>query len=293
MTAYDDALATGSTRLCRCYRVTRADGRVYAFTDHDDDLTFDGLSWIAGAALEASEAASTLGLAPDELDASGALSADTITEADLSAGLWDGARVEILDVDWTAPAIRKLLGVFSMGEMERQGIAFKVELRSAAAGLERKVGRIHSNTCDCRRVGDARCGVNLSAKGLRRACTVTAADATEIWVSGAGGQPAGTFDRGVLTWTGGDNAGFQADVRVARYDGTLLRLSLWHMPSAAVATGDTLTLDAGCDRTLGTCRARFGNVVNFRGFPHMPGASALTDYGQAGAPGQDGGSRLG
>lgn len=292
MTAYDDALATGSTRLCRCYRVTRADGRVYAFTDHDDDLSFDGLTWKAGAALAASEAAATLGLAPDELDASGALSADTITEADLSAGLWDGAQVEILDVDWSAPGTRKLLGRFVMGELERQGIAFKAELRSASAGLERPAGRIHSHTCDCRRVGDARCGVDLAAKGLRRTCTVVAADATEIWVTGASGFPAGTFDRGVATWTAGGNAGFQADVRVARYDGTTLRLSLWHLPSAPVASGDKLSLDAGCDRTISTCRARFANVVNFRGFPHMPGDSALTEYGKQGAPGQDGGSRL-
>ena len=34
----------------------------------------------------------------------------------------------------------------------------------------------------------------------------------------------------------------------------------------------------GCDRQFATCRDRFGNAVNFRGFPHMPGEEAVLRY---------------
>ncbi len=44
-----------------------------------------------------------------------------------------------------------------------------------------------------------------------------------------------------------------------------------------------------CDKQLSTCRDRFANIENFRGFPHMPGP----DFVLAGpaARGNDGGSR--
>ena len=107
--AYSAALESGSTRLCRCFLMTRADGMVLGFTDHDEDVTFEGVTFRASGALTSSEAASQLGLSPDEMDASGALSDEFITEADLSAGVYDGARVEVFDVDWTSPAIRRRL----------------------------------------------------------------------------------------------------------------------------------------------------------------------------------------
>jgi len=39
----------------------------------------------------------------------------------------------------------------------------------------------------------------------------------------------------------------------------------------------------GCDRALATCRDRFANVVNFRGFPHIPGNDFVLRYPQAGS----------
>ena len=37
----------------------------------------------------------------------------------------------------------------------------------------------------------------------------------------------------------------------------------------------------GCDRQLGTCRDRFANVANFRGFPHIPGNDFVLRYPRA------------
>jgi uncharacterized phage protein (TIGR02218 family) len=39
-----------------------------------------------------------------------------------------------------------------------------------------------------------------------------------------------------------------------------------------VEAGDALVVSAGCDRTFETCKAKFGNATNFRGFPHIPGS---------------------
>ena len=44
---------------------------------------------------------------------------------------------------------------------------------------------------------------------------------------------------------------------------------------ADVAPGDMLRIEAGCDKRAATCRLKFGNFVNFRGFPHIPGEDWL------------------
>ncbi len=60
-----------------------------------------------------------------------------------------------------------------------------------------------------------------------------------------------------------------------------------------MAAGDGGTAVAGCRKTLATCKSKFGNVVNFRGFPHIPGVDVVTRYGVEGALGQTGGSIFG
>lgn len=290
MSAYTDALETGSTTLCRCFRVTRADGTVMGFTDHDTDVAFDGSTYSAEAALSASEAASTLGFAPDEMDAQGALSHDAITEADLVAGKFDGAAVEVWDVDWRDTSIRELLGRYTVGEVDRSGVAFRAELRSLAATLDRPEGRVHTTLCDARRLGDARCGLDLTA--WQAVATVTAVDGLEVTVSGLETYEPRFFDKGIVEWATGLNTGASSDIRATLYSAGALVLSLWRAPSAAISVGDTLTAVAGCNRTAATCRDRFSNLLNFRGFPHIPGEAFLRDYGSTGDPDQTGGSRF-
>jgi len=40
-------------------------------------------------------------------------------------------------------------------------------------------------------------------------------------------------------------------------------------------------LEAGCDKQAATCRNKFGNFLNFRGFPHIPGEDWLSAYPKA------------
>jgi uncharacterized phage protein (TIGR02218 family) len=40
---------------------------------------------------------------------------------------------------------------------------------------------------------------------------------------------------------------------------------------SGVANGDSVSLYAGCDRSIATCRTKFNNVLNFGGHPHIKG----------------------
>jgi len=50
----------------------------------------------------------------------------------------------------------------------------------------------------------------------------------------------------------------------------------------AIAAGDSFDITASCDKTFETCRDRFANAVNFRGFPHIPGQDTVIRYAAKG-----------
>lgn len=290
MTTYDDALASGSTTFCRCFLLTRLDGVEMGFTDHDRDVSFGGTTYLAAAALTASDAASALGMAADEMEASGALSAVAITESDLAKGFYDGASVEVFDVDWTDTVPPRLLGRYTIGQVERGAVAFRAELRSLAAGLTRKSGRIHTALCDAR-FGDGRCKLNAADPSFSAPGTVDTLEPLDFIVSGLGAFNSDDFSRGRINWTSGDKAGSTSDIRISQITNNRLRVSLWRTPPAGIAPGDTATLVVGCDKTAATCVSRFGNFDNYRGFPDMPGEDFAGEYAKPGDPSQNGGSR--
>lgn len=92
-------LAGEATTICHAWRVTRRDGVVLGFTDHDNDLSFDDTSFLAASGFEASDWESVDGLSAAAGEVAGALSAEAIAEADVAAGKYDGARVEVFLVN--------------------------------------------------------------------------------------------------------------------------------------------------------------------------------------------------
>jgi uncharacterized phage protein (TIGR02218 family) len=284
-------LATGTTTRAHCWKVTRTDGAVLGFTNHDEPIAFGGVTYEARSAFAGSEVSGSLGLAVDDQDITGALSSAAITAADLARGLFDGARVELYDVNWSDPAARQLQGAFLVGEVERGELAFRAEMRAAIAPLEQKVGARFVPECAAT-VGDGRCGVALGDPAFTGEGTVFALGAQAFTASGLGGFASGWFDRGVVTWATGANAGTRSEVRAFRGAGGRRSLALWRATPAPVAVGDSFTVSAGCDKTLATCSAKFANVVNFRGFPHMPGEGFAAEYAVLRDPTLDGGARI-
>lgn len=282
-----------STSTARAWIITRRDGQVFGFTDHDRPLVVAGVTCEAAAALTASEATAALGLSADELDASGGLSSATITESDIATGRWDGARVSMWEVDWQNTAARELVGKYTIGEIERAAGAFRAELRSRAAGLDRSQGRAFLNMCDAS-LGDGRCRADLTAAGRTGTGTVAATPGPlVIEVYGLAGVTLAHMARGLLR-LGGANAGLDPlEIRAAaRLGPNRVAVSVWRPAAAPIALGDAVTLTVGCDKTFATCAARFGNIENFRGCPHMPGNDSVTEYAVVGDVNQDGGSRF-
>lgn len=259
-------LASGVTTLAHVWRVERRDGERFAFTDHDrplpfDDLTAEPLQGVSTGAIEKS-----LGLSADSASIVGALSSEAITENDLARGLWDRARVDIFKLDWSAPTDRVHLFCGHIGEVRRGAQAFEAELRGLQAALNVPVGRVFSRFCDAD-LGDARCGVDVEAPEFRGEGEITEVLGSHAFkASGLGAFAAAWFARGRIVWASGG----ESEVTTHRAEGVF---ELLDAPPFAV--GDAFVAYAGCDKRLDTCRAKFANVANFRGFPHMPGNDTL------------------
>lgn len=271
-------LAGGTTTLARCWRITRPDGVQLGFTDHDRALLFDAVSHEPAAGFVASEMPTSLGLSVDTSEVMGALVSPTLTESDLLAGLYDGARIELWLVNWTTPSERLLLEVGVIGEITRIGAAFKAEMRSLAHLLDQEQGRVYAATCDAD-LGDQRCGIDLSQPQFHAAGTVASLIGPRtIRIAGAAAIAAGFLERGTLAWTSGANAGRMSEIRDDRTDIGGRVLDLWERPPAAIGVGDGVAVTVGCDKRFSTCVGRFGNAVNFRGFPSLPGTDFVISY---------------
>lgn len=273
-----DHLAGDATTVCQCWRVTRRDGTVLGFTEHDRDLVFAGLTYRAASGFQASDAETGAGLAAEASEIAGGFSSAAISEADLVAGRYDGARVEVFLVDWQAPSRRVLLRTGEIGEVTRAGAAFRAELRRMTHALDQVKGRIYAHRCDAV-LGDARCGLDLDAAGLKGNGAIAAiVDERRLRVSGLGGYKSQHFRYGLLTFVDGANAGVSADIEDHRSGGGTVELTLWLPMSLTLKPGDRFTVVAGCDKSFATCKQKFANQINFRGFPHMPGSDFAYGY---------------
>lgn len=81
---------------------------------------------------------------------------------------------------------------------------------------------------------------------------------------------AGTFETSAILWLSGANAGLKNLVRV--WSPATRDLKLYYKPIFPVQAGDRFMYKRACGRRFTEdCVLVFGNGLNFRGFPHLPG----------------------
>ena len=266
------------TSHCFAWLIRRSDGVVLGFTDHDCTVPVDGIACEPLTGLNSSEASTMLGLSVAGGEVEGVLSSSKISDTDIEQGRYDGASIEAYLVNWTAPAQNMLLRRWTSGKISRSGSRFVMELKGAAAAFDAVRGRRVLRHCDAG-LGDSRCGVDVHDPRYFAECTVLAAGGLNLTVTGLDRFAPGLFALGMLSWTGGAN--FGRTVRVTVHAGPVLRLV--EQPVLPVVQGDAFRIIAGCDKSFATCKGKFVNGPNFRGFPHLPGNDAAYAYVNGGS----------
>ena len=205
------------------------------------------------------------------------------------AGTLAFGTVESWLVDWSAPEDRLLLDVATIGEVRRDDIAFTAELRSVAHIFDQPQGRAFQRNCSAN-IGDTHCKINLDAPAYSRQATVVSAQIDLLMTTRDHAVPDGFFTNGSARFDSGVNAGANLAIRSHRQDAGQTVIALWTPTGKLTQTGDTLSLTAGCDKRPETCQTTFSNIVNFRGFPHMPGNDRVIATPGAREVAMDGGS---
>jgi len=282
-------LASGITSLCRCWAVVRRDGQSFGFTDHDRDLNFEGVTFRADTGLTAKAMQQTTGLSVDNSEAVGALSDTAVTEEDILAGRFDGADVRAWLVNWEVPEHRILQFRGSLGEIKRGGGAFEAELRGLTEALNQPQGRVYQKPCSAV-LGDGQCRFDLSQPGYFIEIAVEQVEEGRAFrFAELAGFDERWFEKGRFEVLSGAASGLVGLVKNDRLSNDGREIELWEALRAPVAAGDMVRIEAGCDKRAKTCRFKFLNFLNFRGFPDLPGEDWLMSYPtRAGA--NDGGS---
>lgn len=265
-------LATTLTTVAYCWRLERPDGVTLGFTTHDSDVEVDGILLKASPGMQPTTIIQSTGIDVDGLEVSGAITADVIRAEDLAAGRWDGTYLEIFLFDWSDPMQGKqLLAAGELGAVSFTDDAFDAELIGKQSVLQKPVAPQTSPACRavfC----DSDCGLNRER--FRRIATISAIDGHELIFSPQTALSPGAFALGEVRWLSGRCCGLVS--KIAANDGSTISIHV--APEQGAAPGDLVALVEGCDKLLTTCATRFGNAVNFRGEPYLPGNDLLTRY---------------
>lgn len=281
-------MAEEVTTLATCWKATLKDGTILGFTSHVEDLTIDGVTYEAAAGYTPTAVETSGDLAVDNLEVQGLLDSPAITEADLLAGRWDHAQIQIFEVNYEDTAQGKnKLRMGWLGEVRIGRSSFIAELRGLAQRYQQQILELTSAQCRAT-LGDDRCGVDLtdytttgavvSVSSNREFSSDVYNNIVRLTPSTTGNPPAGYFDRGKVAWLTGANAGLEMEVKTYTGEspsvGDVFDLQL-PMPYD-IEVGDTFSAVTGCQkRLIEDCKTKFGNVVNLRGEPYKPTPNQL------------------
>jgi len=275
------ALASGATTLARLYVITRTDGNIYRFTDHDADIVYDGDTYYAEASLLMSAIYGTIGGVTQTSEAILSYDSSFINEQDVVVGLFDFASVDVYLVDYeNATVAYGLMTIFSgnIGAIENTHKGFcRIELRGKLYRANFVLGNIYMPSCRAD-LGDSKCLVDTGT--ITDTLTVTSVISASNNFAGTIAQTLATgyFSLGLIVWTGGLNSGVKMEIASSNASGTTQSLRMTLPMPFDIQIGDTATIYAGCDKRIITCNNKFSNVLNFRGEPAKPGADWVNGY---------------
>lgn len=278
--AFSDHLNGEVTTLCNCWQIELADATIMGFTDHDRDVDLNGILHEAASGFETSEIEDSLGISTDEQEIAGALQSNKITPEDIHAKKYDGASIRHYIVNWTNPLEYALMRRLIMADITQCDNVFKASVKSQTSLLDQTKNRRYQKLCNAH-LGDDNCNVNLE-NGFKNTATVYNVSNSQILeVSGLDAYSAGWFRSGEIKFITGSNAG--SKVKIAEHLAPLegasnCFLHLWESLPNTISIDDTFEIIPGCDKHFSTCKAKFLNGENFRGFPHMPDAEYAMSY---------------
>jgi uncharacterized phage protein (TIGR02218 family) len=279
-TVSDDLRAIlGSSQfyMADCYTFILSTGAAIRYTTAEAPITDQATGNVfaaSGPFFERSKVKFQTGVQVDELDiAVTARPTDTMFAggpswlAGLRAGVLDGAEVQLDRAfmpafgDTSAGLVTLFYGRVVEVEVGRTNATIKVNTHLELLSLQWP-WRLFQPGCS-RTLFDAGCTLTKSSTAI--ACHVAGGSSSQTLQTDYG-RPDGWAALGTLTFGSGVLNGQSYAIKSQTGGALDLLVPLPSLP----ATGDTLTVYPGCDKTKATCAGKFANLQHFQGEPFVP-----------------------
>jgi uncharacterized phage protein (TIGR02218 family) len=269
-----DLLATYQSEtptIVVCVTLTRRDAQVFRWVGHNKDVTVDGNLYVSAPGVQIAALVSTDGFAVDNTEIK-VLEDEDITRADILAGVWDGADMEIAEIDWKAETpVKNILKVGKLGNFHAKKGFSTVEFRDMRQAIQAPHETIMQPTCRYT-LGDAKCRKDVSAMPYHVFGLVDSSADQYSVTDAARTEEDDYFAEGVFTFFSGPNDGMSQKIK-SFSAGVFVFWQQFIYPIGA----DGYWATAGCrGRFQEDCHAKFDNVINFGGEPNKRNPDTLS-----------------
>jgi uncharacterized phage protein (TIGR02218 family) len=259
--------------FAECFTFITTTGTQYTWTNVDYDVHFAGFTFLAnGPLISGLKYKGSVGLEVDKQQITiAARPTDAVNGAPflvaLRDGAFDGAPVYRDRVFLSGPSGAVVGGVrMFQGRISTVDNVGRTQATMTVASdlviLDYDMPRnLFSPTCS-HVLYDAGCGIIRGTFSLDGAVGSGSNPSTINFAGARAGDVQGS-----LVFTSGANANVRATIRSVIVEASYLLM--YPLPFAP-AEGDKFNVAFGCDHTQATCRNKFNNLSNFRGFPYVP-----------------------
>lgn len=289
--AFKSRLGDEASNIALCVRIVRRDGTQFGFSTWDQEFDFEfvnntdahgAITYYPHGAFSPSDSSSSSTLSVDNMEIAGVLSSESLSSSELSIGLFEEAEVTFFRLDPENLSEGEMIDKRGyIGQITLTEDTYKAELLSVAAFYKRNVGTISSPTCTVKRFCNEQC--KLVEGDFTFAATVYGTVLprdTVLDLTITGTLPANDkWTNGLVRVTYLGNS-FEREIREVVNSVSGRKTITLKEPFGFALTGLTGSIIQGCDRAIASCIA-FGNAINFRGMPHLPGSTQLVQIGRA------------
>jgi len=271
-------IAQENTNLALCWSMILMDESEFYYTDSDKPIEYDGNTYQPYAAIVPSATSTTSNLAVDNMEVTLAWDGDLATETEIRGGRFDFATMNIFFVNYDDPDGMGTIPILKgkLGEIIIEDNLVRVDIRGMTQYLQQRMGELYSIGCQAT-FGDSRCKVDAGDPIYTKAFSVDSVDPVhpkrKFNILEVLGVADGYFTGGYIHWLGGTNKNTKMDIKVYFESGQAVEL--YEPLIRDIQPGDSGNIIVGCDKKFETCKTKFDNMINFRGFPHLTGVTKM------------------
>jgi len=261
-----------------CILITLQNTTVIALTDHNKKITNNGIDYLPEESFFPSKIEGSNSMQDNsKMDFAGIIST-VITKLDLHSGVWDGAQIKILYIDYMRPDLTAI--IIKQGKIGKVSVSdsgFTCEFLGLKDYFRQKIGRNLIPSCDAQ-FGDSRCGKDLTELNNKQTGTVLSSVTNITIVSNDIATTTHTstnennnfYNFGWIQWTSGNNNGRISNIKLHTFATGEHTFTFFLPTNFNIQNGDSFDIVSGCDKAWSTCRERHSNN-RFTGFPYLPG----------------------